>query len=215
MIAMVNLSKNEAQLLRLFYTNPDQEFYIQEIGRILGKKPGVFQRTLYSMENKGILRSEYRANARYFRANKDYPLYNEYRSVVLKTIGVIGSLKEVLEEAGPIDFSFLYGSFAKSKESSLSDIDLVVIGSPDENKIIREFDKLEEYLKREINYKLYSLRELLESVRRKDPFLLGILRAPTIMLIGGEDELRKIVEGPSYKEAKSRPRANKNSAQKS
>jgi predicted nucleotidyltransferase len=211
---MVNLSKNEARLLRLFYTNPDQEFYMQEIGRILGKKPGVFQRTLYGMENKGILRSEYKANARYFRANKDYPLYEEYKSVVLKTIGIVGSLKEVLEKAGPIDFSFLFGSFAKNKESYLSDIDLVVVGAPDENKIIREFEKLEQYLKREINYKLYSLSEFIESVRRKDPFLLGILREPTIMLTGGEHELRKIVEGSSYKEAKSRPRTNKNSAQK-
>jgi len=212
---MINLSKNEAQLLRLFYTNPDQAFYMQEIGRILGKKPGVFQRTLYDMENKGILRSEYKANARYFRANRDYPLYQEYKSIVLKTVGIIGSLKEVFDKAGPIDFSFIYGSFAKSRENYLSDIDLVVIGSPDENTIIREFEKLEEYLKREINYKLYSLKEFLESVRRKAPFLLGILREPTIMLIGGEDELRKIVEGSSYKEAKSRPRANKNSAQKS
>ena len=212
---MINLSKNEARLLRLFYTNPDQAFYMQEIGRILGKKPGIFQRTLYDMENKGILRSEYKANARYFRANRDYPLYQEYKSIVLKTVGIIGSLKEVFDKAGSIDFSFIYGSFAKSRENYLSDIDLVVIGSPDENTIIREFEKLEEYLKREINYKLYSLKEFLESVRRKAPFLLGILREPTIMLIGGEDELRKIVEGSSYKKAKSRPRANKNSAQKS
>lgn len=215
MTAMIDLSKNEAQLLRLFYTNPDRQFYMQEIGRILGKKPGVFQRTLYDMENKGILRSEYKANARYFRANKDYPLYEEYKSIVFKTIGVIGSIKEVLEKTGVINFSFIYGSFAKIKENYLSDIDLVVIGSPDENKIIREIEKLEEYLKREINYKLYSFKEFLESVRRKDPFLLGILGEQTIMLIGGRDELRKIVEGSSYKEAKTRPRTNKNPAQES
>lgn len=212
---MVNLSKNEAQLLRLFYTNPDQEFYMQEIGRILGKKPGVFQRILYSMENKGVLRSEYKANARYFRANRNYPLFEEYKSVVLKTIGIVGSLSEVLEKVGPIDFSFLYGSFAKSKETSLSDIDLVIIGAPDENKIIREFDKLEEYLKREINYKLYSLREFRAGVRRQDPFLSEILKDQNTMLIGGENGLRKIVEGSSHKGAKTRPQTDKNPAKKS
>jgi len=195
---MINLSKNEAQLLRLFYTNPDQAFYMQEIGRILGKKPGLFQRTLYDMENKGILRSEYKANARYFRANRDYPLYQEYKSIVLKTVGIIGSLKEVFDKAGPIDFSFIYGSFAKSRENYLSDIDLVVIGSPDENTIIREFEKLEEYLKREINYKLYSLKEFLTGVSHKDPFLLGILKDQRIMLIGGEDELRETAEGSTH-----------------
>jgi predicted nucleotidyltransferase len=212
---MLKLSRNKALLLRLFYTNPDQQFYIQEIGRILTKKPGVFQRTLYELEREGILQSEYKANARYFRANKDYSLYKEYKSIVFKTIGVVGSVKEVLDKSGPIDFSFLYGSFAKSKENDLSDIDLVIIGSPDEKKIIRDFDKLEEHLKREINYKLYSEKNFLDSVRRKDPFLLGILKDRKIMLIGGEDELRKTAEGSSYKETKPRSRTDKKSAEKS
>jgi predicted nucleotidyltransferase len=195
---MLKLSRNKALLLRLFYTNPDHQFYIHEIGRILNKKPGVFQRTLYEMEREGILRSEYKANARYFRANRDYPLYDEYKSIVFKTIGVIGSVKEVLEKAGPIDFSFVYGSFAKSKENYLSDIDVVIIGSPDEDKIIRDFEKLEEQLKREINFKLYSLKEFLTGVRHKDPFLLGILKDQRIMLIGGEDELRETAEGSTH-----------------
>lgn len=197
-IAMLKLSRNKALLLRLFYTNPDHQFYIHEIGRILNKKPGVFQRTLYEMEREGILRSEYKANARFFRANRDYPLYDEYKSIVFKTIGVIGSVKEVLEKAGPIDFSFVYGSFAKSKENYLSDIDVVIIGSPDEDKIIRDFEKLEEQLKREINFKLYSLKEFLTGVRHKDPFLLGILKDQRIMLIGGEDELRETAEGSTH-----------------
>jgi predicted nucleotidyltransferase len=212
---MLKLSRNKALLLRLFYTNPDQRFYIQEIGRILDKKPGVFQRTLYEIEREGILRSEYEANARYFQVNKYYPLYKEYKSIVFKTIGVIGSIKEVLGKAGPIDFSFLYGSFAKNKENYLSDIDLVIVGSPDEDKIIRDFEKLEKNLKRQINFKLYSLKEFLECVRHKDPFLLGILKDQRIMLIGEKDELRKTIEGSPHKETKPRSRTDKKSVEKS
>jgi predicted nucleotidyltransferase len=198
---MLKLSKNNILLLRLFYTNPDQAFYIQEIGRILNKKPGVFQRALYGMEKEGVLRSEYKANARYFRANEDYPLYQEYKSIVFKTIGVIGGLKGILENAVSIDFSFLYGSFAKGTETSLSDIDLIIVGSPDEDKIIRELENLEGFLKREINYKLYSSEEYVESIRRKDPFLMGILEDQKIMLIGEKDDLRKITEGSPHKKA--------------
>lgn len=210
---MLKLSKNRAVLLRLFFTNPDQTFYIQEIGRILDKKPGVFQRNLYDMEREGILISEYKANARYFRANKDYPLYKEYKSIVFKTIGVVGSIKEVLEKAGPINFSFLYGSFAKGKENYLSDIDLVIIGSPDENKIIRNIEKLEKKLKREINYKLYLPKEFRDSVRRKDPFLMGVLEDRKIMLIGGENELRKIAEGQFHQKANVGCRADQQSTE--
>ena len=89
---MSELTKNRAELLRLFFTNPEQSFYIQEIGRILGKKPGIFQRTLNNMEKEGILVSEYKANARYFKTNRMYPLYRELKSIIFKTVGVTGSL---------------------------------------------------------------------------------------------------------------------------
>lgn len=192
---MRELTKNRAELLRLFLTNPDQSFYIQEIGRILGKKPGIFQRTLNNMEKEGILVSEYKANARYFKTNKDYPLYKELKSIVFKTVGVSGGLKEALKKVGDIDFSFIYGSYAKARENYLSDIDLVVIGNPNEDSLIKELDKLEDALNREINYKLYSLKDFNKEIKNKEPFLLEILRDKKIMLIGEEDELRKVLKG--------------------
>lgn len=150
------------------------------------------------MEKEGILISEYKANARYFKANKDYPLYKEIKSIVFKTVGVIGSIKEAFKKAGKIDFSFIYGSYAKSKENYLSNIDLVIIGKPDEDTIIKELDKLEEILKREINYKLYTLDDFWKEIKRKDPFILEILRDKKVMIIGNENELRKILERKSH-----------------
>jgi predicted nucleotidyltransferase len=192
---MKELTRNRAELLRLFLTNPGRSFYMQELGRVLGKKPGSFQRTLNTMEKEGILLSEYRANARYFRGNKDYPLYEELKSIVFKTVGVVGSIKEILEKIGSVDYSFVYGSYAKKKQSYLSDIDIVVIGKPDEDRLARALDRLENLLKREINYKVYPLRELRKAVKKKNPFLLEILRDRKVMIMGSEDELRKAVEG--------------------
>jgi predicted nucleotidyltransferase len=150
---MKELTKNRAGLLRLFLTNPEQSFYMQQIGRILGKKPGNFQRTINNMVKEGVLTSEYKANARYFKANKNYSLYTELKSIVFKTVGVAGSLKGLLEKIGNINFSFIYGSYAKAEESYLSDIDLAIIGKPDEDRLIKELDRFETVLKREINYR--------------------------------------------------------------
>jgi outer membrane protein len=79
------LSKNKVRLLKLFYAHPEQQFYIQEIGRLLGKKPGVFQRELNNLYKDGILLSEYKANARFFRANKGHVIYSELKSIVSKS----------------------------------------------------------------------------------------------------------------------------------
>ncbi len=189
---MKPLTKNRAELLKLFFTNSDQAFYMQEIGRILGKKPGTFQRTLNNLVSEGTLESEYRANARYFKVNKGYPLLEELKSIVFKTVGVSGSLKDLLKRVGNVEFAFVYGSFAKAKEDCMSDIDLVAIGDLDEDRLIRELDKLEEQLQREINYKLYTLKEFGKEVEGRTPFLVEILRDKKVMVIGDETELRKI-----------------------
>ena len=84
----MQFSKNTIRLLKLFYAHPEQQFYIHEIGRLLKTKPGVFQRTLYNLEKQGVLQSNYKANARYFCANKDYTFYKEYKTIVSKLAGV-------------------------------------------------------------------------------------------------------------------------------
>lgn len=192
---MKPLTKNRAELLKLFFTNPDRAFYMQEIGRILEKKPGIFQRTLNNLVSEGILESEYKANARYFKVNRSYPLFKELKNIVFKTVGIKGSIGDVLKEAGDIKMAFIYGSYAKAKENYLSDIDIIIIGAPNEDELVKKLDKLEEKLQRDINYKLYTLNEFKKDVRESEPFVLEVLKDKKIMIIGDEDELRKISKG--------------------
>ena len=192
---MKPLTKNRAELLKLFFTNPDRAFYMQEIGRILEKKPGIFQRTLNNLVSEGILESEYKANARYFKVNRSYPLFKELKNIVFKTVGIKGSIGDVFKEAGDIKMAFIYGSYAKAKENYLSDIDIVIIGAPNEDELVKRLDRLEGKLQRDINYKLYTLNEFKKDVRESEPFVLEVLKDKKIMIIGDEDELRKISKG--------------------
>ena len=78
------IARNKLKVIRLFYLHPDEEYYMQQIGKLLGNKPGVYQRTLNDLEREGVLLSNYKANARFFKTNKNYPMYNELRNIVLK-----------------------------------------------------------------------------------------------------------------------------------
>jgi len=189
---MKEITKNRAGILRLLFTNPDKSFYMQEIGRILGKKPGNFQRTINTMEKEGVIISEYKANARYFKVNKEYPLYKEMKSIVFKTVGVAGILTESLQKLGDVKYAFIYGSYAKAKENNLSDIDLIIIGSCPEEALINRLDAIEELLRREVNYKIYTVDMFKKELKGEEPFLENILKDKKIMLIGDENELRKI-----------------------
>lgn len=189
---MKPLSKNRADLLRLFFTNPDRSFYMREVGRILGKEPGAFQRTLNNLVREEILSSEYRANARYFQVNKSHTLFEELKSIVFKTVGASGAVRDRLRSLEGINCAFIYGSYARGQEDILSDIDILIIGDVDEDKLISKLDSLEKSLQRVISYKLYLPDEFRDLVRRRDAFLEALLRDRKIFLIGGENELQNL-----------------------
>lgn len=182
------LSKNQLLLLRLFYTNPEKSFYMQEIGRILGKKAGVFQRTLNGFVEDGLFLSEYRGHARFFQANARHPLYPELKKIVEKTAGVEGTLRNLFARIKGIKMALLYGSFAKGKERKDSDIDLLLVGNPrTEDQLLKQVPRLEKEFQREINYKLYSDKEYRDKRAKHDPFLEEVLTDKTIVLKGSPD----------------------------
>ncbi|MBI1953431.1 MAG: nucleotidyltransferase domain-containing protein [Candidatus Omnitrophica bacterium] len=179
------LSQNRLLLLGLFYTNPEKSFYMQEVGRTLGKKPGVFQRALNSLTEEGLLKSEYRGHARFFQADTRHPLYPELKRIVAKTTGVEGTLRNLVERLPEVRVALIYGSFAKGGQRKDSDIDLLVVGKPSvEDKLVREITRLEKKLQREINYKLYSEDEYRQKRNKNDPFLEEVLTDRKIPLKG-------------------------------
>lgn len=184
------LTQIQMLLLKLFYTNPEKSFYMQEIGKILGKKPGVFQRTLNGLVEESLLLSEYRANARYFHVNAKHPLYPEFKKIIAKTAGVETTLRQLVSRIKEIKIAILYGSFAKGKERRDSDIDLLIVGSPRaEDRLMKELPDLEKQFQREVNYKLYSEAEYGKKRAQGDPFLEEILTDKKIVLKGNPNAI--------------------------
>jgi predicted nucleotidyltransferase len=68
-------------------------------------------------------------------------------------------LKDAIYDIMGIESAFIYGSFAKGREKAVSDIDLCIIGGIDEDQLIAKINAIEESIKREINYTLYTPEE--------------------------------------------------------
>jgi len=98
-------------------------------------------------------------------------------------------LHNILEKFKDIDRAFIYGSFAKGEEREDSDIDLLIIGEVNEDKLIEEIGKLERKLQREINYAIYEKEDFKKKKEEGNPFILDILKEKKIFLIGDENGL--------------------------
>src|SRR3989338_2732927 len=75
------------KLLVYFLTHPEASLYLREISVLLHVDPANLSRELRKLEKEGVFLSRKRGNQKYFFLNRVYPLYQELRSIVLKTFG--------------------------------------------------------------------------------------------------------------------------------
>jgi len=73
---------NQTAILRILAADPDSTFTMSELGRFLGKAPGVFQRGLNSLEEAGYIVSIRKANLRLLKYNAAHPLSETIRTLV-------------------------------------------------------------------------------------------------------------------------------------
>lgn len=180
---MLQFTKNQILILEVFFNHPERAYYLRELARILGKEPGVFQRDINKLVENGVLEDYYKASRRFFKLNKNYHLFKELKSIFFKTVGIKGMLQKELKKIKGIKTALLYGSFAKGKERDASDIDLLIVGSINEDELIYLITGLEKKFDREINYTLVAEKEFQKRLKEGNSFLKNILGQKIIKLI--------------------------------
>ncbi len=177
---------NQSLLLAILAENPQKEYFLQELGRLIGKKPGVFQRGLNSLEKQGWVVSRRQGTLRLFKINEAHPLHKEIKAIARKTMGVEAELKRVVNSVDTIKIALIYGSYAKDNMRAESDVDLLVVVTDlkAEDKLVKGLAGVEKALGREVNYKLYTDKEFKQRRKDKDPFLAEVLSDKYILLKG-------------------------------
>lgn len=180
----IGKSRLRRALLGYFCTNPEARLYLRQAACLLGEDPGNLSKELAHLAGMGIFNSSLSGKQRYYSLNKQYPLFNELKSVVFKTIGVQAALKEIVVSIPGLAKAFIYGSFARDEEKTSSDIDILLVGNFSEDEFIKKLTPLESKLQREINYTIYSPQEFAKKMKIKGGFLNEVLKTKLILLKG-------------------------------
>ena len=187
-------SRVRVEILSAFLMNPERELYLREVARLTGEDYKNVSMELRNLREIGLVSSRNEGNLKYFSLNKEFVIYEELKSIFMKTKGAVGILREAVSTKRDIDYAFIYGSFATGEERAESDIDLMVIGRISLEEVLALIRGPEEKLSREINVSLYDLQEIRKRVKDHDPFIMEVLGGSKTMLIGDENELRRIIE---------------------
>lgn len=187
-------SKTRASVLNLFFNHPENEYYLRQIETLTDYSVGNIRREITALESDGLFLSRNIGKIKLFKLNKAYPLYNEIKSIIRKTIGIEGGLKKILSRFKDIDFAFIYGSFAEDREKILSDIDIIVIGAVSPKDIKSLFFEYQSKMGREINSIVYTREEFLNKVKAKNHFITVLCGGKKIFIKGNENEFRRFIQ---------------------
>ncbi len=181
-------------VLALLLLQPGASLHVREIARATGKAPGTLVRELNLLAEAGVLIRKTVGNQVHFQADARCPIYEDLRNLLKKTVGVVDVLREALAPlAARIHVAFVYGSVARGDERAGSDLDLMIIGEIEFADVIQALGHAQDALRREINPNLFPAREFKRKSAAGEPFLARVLTDKKLFVIGGNDDLGKLV----------------------
>lgn len=189
MLEVLFSSRVRVNILVAFFMSPGFGYNARELAKSLGENYSAVWKELVRLENAGILNSEPRGNSKAYTINPNCPIVPELRLMVLKTEGIGSVIRTKLSSFEEIKAAFIYGSYASGDADNQSDLDLMVIGNIELSKFAPIIAQLEQYLKRPINYLIYSEEEWKTKLESKNPFAINVIQAPRLLLIGDENAL--------------------------
>jgi predicted nucleotidyltransferase len=179
-------SRTQQRVLGLLFGVAEGPLHLNELVRRAGVGSGAVQRELGRLVAAGLVLRQVSGRQVMFRANAASPVFEELRSLVLKTSGLADLLRAALAPmANRIESAFIFGSVAKGADTAGSDIDLMVIG--DAVSFADLYPLLvgpEAELRRRISPTIYSLADWHLRLEQANAFVTRVRHLPTIPVIG-------------------------------
>jgi predicted nucleotidyltransferase len=189
----VLFGKARQTVLSLFFMNPEDVYYLRQISRITGIGMGALQRELKLLTEGGIINRVVRGRQVLYQVSRTCSIFDELKSIVIKTVGVRDILKAALTPfVDIINVALIYGSFATGKEKRASDIDVLIVGDISFERVVSVFDDAQKITGREINPVVYPVGEFRGKLINDHHFLAAVVEKPVIFLIGDKSELERL-----------------------
>jgi len=182
-------------ILKELLLNPQEEFYVRELAKIIEVTPRYTNIELKNLLEIELVNKRISGNQHLYKINKKHPLYVDIKNIFLKTVGLVDVLsKHLVLFKGKFDYAFVYGSMVRGNYTSESDVDLMLIGNVSSLEISGACSKIGEELKREVNYSVFDMEEIRKRLKNEDHFLTSLLREPKLFIFGDPDEFTRLAK---------------------
>ncbi|MBN2545875.1 MAG: ArsR family transcriptional regulator [Spirochaetes bacterium] len=155
-----------------FFINPDINSYLRQLSKEFNESTNSIRIELNSLTNAKILLKNKNGNTVSYRANTEYPLFEDIRNIILKSVGIDKIITLIIDFIGRPDLIILTGDYSKGIDSGI--IDIIIIGHSDKKKLDKYITNIESMIDRKIRYILLSNEEFkkLKSKIKNDGMLI-------------------------------------------
>jgi DNA-binding transcriptional ArsR family regulator len=182
-----------AKILSVLLLQPEKRWYLTELASRLETQPSSLQRELEALSKAGLLEQTKDGRRVYFRADTNSPVFEDLRGLLEKTVGLVPILKQEVDSFGErIQLAFIYGSTARSEESSESDVDIMIVGDVGLADLVPSLRRAERRFGRPVNPTIYSPKEFSTKSKNNDHFLTAVLRGAKEFVKGNDGDLAAV-----------------------
>lgn len=163
-------SKARVKLLTIFLLRPDDEYFVRELTRELDEQINSIRRELDNLKKLGLLRSRAKNRKKYFTVNKNFVLFNELRSIIIKATNSSDNLVKNIQKMGDVDFLLISGFFLQKE----APVDLLVVGNVDKENLGKFLDTLE--TAEPIKFSVLKSEDFVYRIKCRDQFILDLIQ---------------------------------------
>lgn len=185
--------ETRSKILATLLLQPEKRWFLTELAQHLGTQPSSLQREVEALSKAGLLEQTKDGRRVYFKADTNSPVFSDLKGLLEKTAGMIPILREEVDAFGDrIKLAFVYGSTARSEESSESDVDLMIVGDVGLSDLVPSLRRAERRFGRPVNPTVYSSKEFKTKALNHDHFLTTVLRGAKQFVKGNDGELAAV-----------------------
>jgi len=138
MLKNIFTSNVRIELIRIFIENPNQEFYIRELTRLLDVQINAIRREFDNLKEIGLFSSFVKNRKKYFKINQTHILYDEIKRIIFKSDPNCIQIYEKLKDIDQIYKIILIGQFVNID----TPIDIFVVSDLESQNVINYIESI-------------------------------------------------------------------------
>ena len=189
MLSKFFISKVRIKMLEHFLGHTEEEFHVRGVVRILDEEINAVRRELNNLEEAGLLVSKRKGNRLYYRVDPSYIMIPDLQTLFLKEREDIQAIHKTLLKHEGIETAFVTDNYLAQEYDSPNDIDIMILGTVDVASLTTDLKELEKKINRELRVTALTAQDLEFQHKKRDDFLLNILRSKKLFIIGNDSNL--------------------------